>query len=312
MKRPLVIGLVSAAAVVATALPAQAMTPRTPGWSPFVPPSASELALLQEGLPQILYTVTCGGLTATGWSADAFDDTVGDWDTVLVTTPSVARACLTAAPTVQQGDDTFEAKGWNSAAPAGLVLLTGERYYADWDFVPSPRVGQWLAVGARGASAQPLDLLQRRVAAVGDDTFTLDQAVDADYVGAPVMDNRGRVLGVMSQAGIEVTGTPQFCAVLFDCTDPTRVWWDITAPSKVTRAKAVGAKGSVVVTWGPVADDGGAEVAYWYHSGDGVWKHSDAFRVVIKARARTKVQVTIVSINDAGPGPSTTVTARAK
>ncbi len=311
MKR-VVIAVIAAAVTIAVAAPAQAMTPRAAGWSPLDPPSPADLSLLKLALPEVLYTVTCGGLTATGWAADAFDDTVGDWDTMLITTSSVAAACVTSPPIVRQGDDTFMARGWLSAEPAGLVALSGNLPYIDWDDVPTPRLGQWVALGARSTNAEPLELIQRSIESVGDDTFTLDFAVDASYVGAPVLDNRGRALGVISQPGTEVTGAPQFCDTLFGCDDPTRVWWDITAPSKVTKAKAVGAKRSVVVTWGPVADDGGAEVGYLYRIGTGEWMRADGFRVTVKAKKDARVSVTLMPVNHAGPGPTTTRTAVAK
>ena len=155
-------------------------------------------------------------------------------------------------------------------------------------------------------------MLERRIITVGADTFTVDQPIDAAYLGAPVVDNMGRALGMVTSAGTEVTGAPQFCAHLFDCTDPSKVWWDITAPSAVTNPKAVGGKRTVTVTWQPVADDGGAEVAYWYRIGKGQWTFNDTFRVGVAAKPRARVSVTIVAINDAGPGPSTTVSAKAK
>ncbi len=313
MKRVLA-ALVVGVAAIAIAAPAQAMTPRSGGWDPRTPPSAPELVALERTLTDAVYAITCGGLTATGWSADAFDDTVGDWDTALVTTSAMGEACWfsTVAPSVRQGAAAFVARAWLFAAPGGLVTLSGDRPYIDWDFVPTPRVNQWVALQARAADGSVLPLLQRRIVSVNADTFVIDQAVGADYLGAPVIDNRGRALGMLTAAGTLVTGSPQYCDRLFYCTDPARVWWDITAPSAVTAAKAVGAKRSVVVTWKPVASDGGDPVTYFYSVNGGPWTEPKGFRVVIPAKPRQSVTVTIQAVNQAGYGPSTTVAARAK
>ena len=283
--------------------------PPKDGWSPLDPPSMPEI--FAREFQSVLYTVTCNGLTATGWSADGADDTAGPWDTTILTTSPVAIACFEAPGRAMalQGDDTLAIEPYNYW---GIVRGQGNQAYIDWDFVPMPRVGQWVGVGARSADGAPLPLLERRIVTVGADTFTVDQPIDAAYVGAPVVDNMGRALGMVTTAGIEVTGSPQFCAHLFACTDAGKVWWDITAPSAVTNAKAVGGKRTVTVTWQPVADDGGAEVGYWYRIGKGEWKFNDTFRVVVSAKPRTRVSITLLPINDAGPGPLTTVSARAK
>lgn len=308
-RRALLVGLL-AAALTAGASPAQAMTPPSSGWSPYDRPLTPDV--LARELESVLFTVSCGGLTATGWSADAVDDTAGEWDSVLITTPEVGRACMTTTPIVVQGSTPFSAKGFNADRAAGLVLLSGDLPYIDWDFVPMPRVNQWVAIAARSASGVPLPMLERRITQVGDDTFTVDAPIEADYVGAPVVDNLGRSLGILNAPGAEITGSPQYCASLFICTDPARVWWDITAPSGVRKAKAVGGKRSVTVTWKAAASDGGAEVAYWYRVGTGDWEYAETFRVTVKARTGTLVSVTIGTVNAAGPGPMVTVAARAK
>ena len=307
-------------ALLLPAVPAAAMTPRAVdlpanGWRPTDPPS--DLALFRSSVPYILYAVTCGGVSATAWSADGGNDPDGDWDTVLITTSQLSQACLNSriAPVVRQGDDTFTGRGYGYDASAGVgtMQLTGEEAYSDWDFVPSPRIDQWVAVGARSQFGESLPLLELLISSVGDDTFAVSAAIPASYIGAPVLDNMGRALGVVTAAGTVITGAPQFCPKLFACTDPTRVWWDITAPSIVPDVKAVPGKRSVIVTWKPVASMGGTdEVGYWYRVGTGEWKNSETFRARIKAKRGTKVTVTVVAINDAGPGPQQTVWAKAR
>jgi len=267
-------------------------------------------------LSLILYAVSCGGVTATGWSADSGDDTVGDWDTSVVTTSSASDACA-AAPgdmVVRQGDDTFVSSPWVSAPQAGLgmIAVAGDRPWIDWDYVPMPRRGQWVGIGARSADGAPLRLLERRILKVGRGTFTLNAEVGTAYLGAPVVDNMGRTLGVVTAAGTQVTGTPRFCDSLFVCDDPDRVWWDITAPSAARKVTAVPGKRSVTVTWKPAASDGGAEVAYWYRIGGGEWTYADGFSVTVRARTGERVSVTVGTVNDAGPGPTVTVSARAR
>jgi hypothetical protein len=53
----------------------------------------------------------------------------------------------------------------------------------------------------RAADGTLLPILERRVSAVSSGTFTVDEAVVADYLGAPVVDNKMRVLGTVNYAG---------------------------------------------------------------------------------------------------------------
>ena len=301
---------------MAGASPALAMTPRAviPGWSPSAPPT--DPAALAESLAEITYAVSCGSVVTTGWSGEVADDTVEDVAALIVTTSAVPGACagLPGALVVRQGDARVEARPAIHNAPAGLgsIFVAEDLPYADWDFVPMPRVGQWVGLSARTPTGEALPLIERRVATVGDGTFTLDSRVEAAYVGAPVVDNTGRALGTMVSAGVIVTGSPQFCDVIFICVDPSQVWRDITAPSAVTNAKATAGKGKVTFTWKAAADDGGAEAAYWYRVGAGQWKQADVFRVTVKARKGQRVTIALGTVNDAGPGPTLILSAKAK
>ena len=312
-RRSLIASLI-AAALLLSASPALAMTPKavTPGWSPLTPPS--DLALYEASYPFVLYSIACGDMSATGWSADFADDTA--FATILVTTAPVARACMDAPESVvvRQGSRSFEARPWNAdpAVGLGLVAVVPDSSAIDWDFVPTPRVGQWVGIDARTATGEPLPMLQRRIVSVGEDTFTLDAPVGQEYVGAPVADNLARALGTITTAGVEVTGMPPVCATLFVCTDPTRVWWDITSPSAPSDVRVVGGKGKVTATWKAAASDGGDEVAYRYRIDQGSWTNTEKFRVAVKARKGTKVTVSVQSVNEAGPGPIVTVSAKAK
>ena len=267
-------------------------------------------------LSLVTYAVSCGGVTATGWSADASDDTVGDWDTSVVTTSATSTACE-AAPTdmvVRQGDDTFVSAPWISATQAGigLIAVAGDRPWIDWDYVPMPRRGQWVGIGARSAEGAPLRMLERRIVKVGRDTFTLNAAVQTAYLGAPVVDNRGRTLGMVTAAGTRITGTPRLCGRLFACDNAARVWWDIKPPSAPRAVTAVGGKGSVTVTWKPAASDGGAETFYRYSVNGGPWTDASGFSVTVEARSGTTVTVSVEAVNAAGWGPSVSRTAKAR
>ena len=286
----------------------------TPGWSPIDPPA--DRAALAETLAEVTYAVSCGGVTATGWSADVYDDPAAGILSILVTTSAVSASCTSnpAALRVRQGTLTLEARPWTYSPASGVgTLVSGvDLPYIDWDFVPTPRVGQWVGIAARGVTGESLPLLERRIATVGIDTFTLNAAVGEEYVGAPVVDNQGRALGTMTAAGAVVTGAPTFCGELFVCTDPTRVWWDITAPSEVTDVKAVAGRGFVTFTWKAAASDGGAPASYWYRVGTGPVTLADRFRVKVPARKGQRVTIAISTINEAGPGPTVTITARAR
>ena len=304
-----------AAALVAASTPALARPASvTPGWSPSDPPA--DRAALAETLAEVTYAVACGSVTATGWSADVFDDSAVGILSALVTTSTVSGACA-ANPTalrVRQGEVTLEARPWtyNPASGVGTLVSAVDLPYIDWDFVPTPRPQQWVGVAARGIGGGMLPMLERRITSVGTDTFTLNAAVDAAYVGAPVVDNRGRALGVITSAGTLVTGTPQFCNQLFECTDSTRVWWDITAPSAPRDVKATAGKGRVTVTWKAAASDGGAPADYLYSVNGGPWTEASRFTVTVKARKGVSVTVSVQAVNAAGWGPTVTRTARAR
>ena len=292
------------------------MTPKvvTPGWSPTDPPAS--VNALAGALAEVTYAVSCGNVTATGWSADVADDTEADVAALLVTTSAVTAACgdVPGGLVVRQGEARVEARPWIQDAVTGLgsIAAVQDLPFIDWDYVPMPRPGQWVGIAARAADGTAVDMLERRVTVVGVDTFMLDSPVDAAYLGAPVVDNTGRALGTITAAGTIVTGSPQFCDVVFICTDKAQVWRDITAPSAVTDVKKIPGKGRVTFTWKAATDDGGAEVAYWYRVGVGTWKKTDVFRVTIKARKGQRVTVALGTINDAGPGPTVIVSARAK
>ena len=299
------------------AMTSQSLTPKTviPGWNPSDPPA--DRAAFGAQLADVIYAVSCGNVTATGWSADVADDPARDsWKAILVTTSAMSGACAAtpAALRVRQGAQTVEARpySYGTASDVGTIQVRPDLPYIDWDFVPTPRVGQWVGIAARGIDGGVLPMLERRVTVVGTDSFTVNSPLDAVYVGAPVVDNTGRALGTLTAAGSVVTGSPVYCGELFICTDPTKVWWDITAPSVARDVKATPGKGRVNVAWKPAASDGGDTVRYSYRIGAGRWITTDAFKVTVKARKGQLVTVSIGTINQAGAGPTKIVSARAR
>lgn len=305
--------VVLACAMVAfTASPALARPQRvTPGWSPAKPPvNTAEFA--QSKVTPIIYGVTCGQVMATGWSAFVTDNPDSDLDSNIVTTGPVSQACFDSPGSlvVRQEDDTFVSQPYNFGKSGGVIAVFGHQPYATTLDSPVPRVGQWMAIGARSPDGAALPMLELRVTSVGDDTFAVDRSIDESYLGGPVLDNVGRVLGLLSQAGNVITGTPQFCGDIFWCPDES--WLDITAPSRPRNVKATPGKRSVTVTWQAVASDGGSDVVYWYHVGNGPWTKPVGNSVTVKALSGTRVSVTVQAQNMAGPGPAIMVWATAK
>lgn len=109
---------------------------------------------------------------------------------------------------VRQGPETFPAYPFIAGLSTGLGSIAVIPYVPGvyWDLTPTPRGGQWLAIGPRAADGTLLPILERRVSTVSSSTSTVDEAVGADYLGAPVVDNKMRVLGTLTSAGVEVTG----------------------------------------------------------------------------------------------------------
>jgi hypothetical protein len=98
---------------------------------------------------------------------------------------------------VRQGTETFPAYP-SIAGPIAVIPYVPGVY---WDLTSTSRGGQWLAIGPRAADGTLLPILERRVSTVSSSTFTVDEAVGADYLGAPVVDNKMRVLGTVNYAG---------------------------------------------------------------------------------------------------------------
>ena len=161
------------------------MTPKagTSGWSRSDPP-ADPTALVAE-LAKTTYAISCGSVTATGWSADVYDDTAAGILSILITTSAVSGACAAnpAALRVRQGEVTLEARPWSSHTASGVgTLVSGvDLPYIDWDVVPSPRVGQWVGIAARGVDGEALPMLEGRIVTVGTDSFTVNTAVGEEY-----------------------------------------------------------------------------------------------------------------------------------
>lgn len=302
-----------AAALVLPVAPALAMTPqRTPGWNPASPPAQRDV--FDWRMARALYRVSCGDVSATGWSADASEDAQAGIRATLVTTASAACIGRPGDVRAWRKDTTVSVTpyGLDRTGRIGTLVAAEDLGFIDWDFVPTPRVGQWVGIGAAAPDGTLLPMREQRIVSVDADTFTLDAPLGEEYVGAPVVDNQARVLGMVTTAGARITGAPQFCADLFVCTDPSKVWWDITAPSAPVDLRVTPGKGRVTFAWKPVADTGGDEVAYWYRVGSGVDIKTDTFRVTVKARKGQRVTLSVIGVNQAGNGPSVTKSAKAK
>lgn len=304
-----------AAALVAASTPALARPASvTPGWSPSDPPA--NRATFDAEMSAAVYAVSCRGVTATGWASSMPDDTTYDWRTMLVTTSEVSTACVDTRSDlmVRQASETFPAYSWifGSSTGLGSIAVIPYRTGAYWDRTPSPRIGQWVGIGGRASDGSMLPILERRITAVGSTSFTLNEAVGADYLGAPVADSQMRILGSLTRAGTEVTGSPVYCEALFDCADPSKAWWDITVPSAPRSVTASAGKGRVTVTWKPAASDGGSKADYRYSVNGGPWTEASRFSVTVKARKGIAVTVSVQSFNAAGWGPTVTRTARAR
>jgi hypothetical protein len=401
------VSLAAAGVLIAGAGIAQAATPRE--WTPQRPPL--DLAALEAKVARSVVTITCGSTQGTGFSVFAtFSDAEvsAGWKSYIVTTDATIAGCIDPVRDVIVTGPGLTSvatpRVWNTSAGLAAVLSKDAIPPMDIGDTPVPVVGQW--IGAMGSVAgTPTPLAQGAVTSVTTDTLTSSLPDPAAFSGGPVIESRGRVIGMMTSSGV-VTGTPLFCDSVYACLYPDRYWWvglrvpraptDVTAvagnrqatvtwkapvddggdeiyaydvfaspggqmcsardgsvtctvlglangtaytftvipynragdgftsapsatvtpvgpPSAVTKARAIGVKGGVRVTWAAPESTGGSRITgYEYRVGSGRWMTTRATSITVKARPGSKVTVAVRALNSAGWGASTTVTAKSR
>ena len=318
MRSPRALVTVAAAAVLAAGMgSAHAAAPAE--WTPTRPPT--NLALVQYQVARSMVTITCGSTIGTGFSAyvDWTEEEVAEgWKSLIVTMDTTVAACAGGDVTIQSngvtGVATTRTRG-NSSGLASLYSKTPIPHLEIGD-TPVPVPGQW--IGAMGADAgAPTSLVQGTVASVS--TNSLTSTLPASLSGGPVVESRGRLIGIMTPSGV-VTGTPLFCGSIYACAYPDRMWWaGLRVPGPPTDVKAKPGDRQATVTWKAPADDGGDEV-YAYDVYDNTGR-----RVCVALESRlsctatgltngTAYTFTVIPFNRAGDGvrsaPSASVTPR--
>ena len=244
------------AAGLSVALAAQAgaslaaQTARSP-WDPSAPPS--RLTDFATTINKSMVTVYCGSGLGSGWASNVTlnsDAVAAGYKSYVITNFHVIQECTYANTRyieVRQGGVRYPAYVWSWDAENDLAGLhtTADLPKLQWFGVPRPLPGQWVAAfgspyGLAGSITTGI------VSYVGDAELTSTAPINPGNSGGPLVDNKGRVLGVNTGSidgsngfGI-VMGTPLFCSQIVNCRNPSGVWTDGEPASAVLVASRFG------------------------------------------------------------------------
>jgi hypothetical protein len=209
-----------------------------------------------------LVTIICGSTTGTGFSIYVSwtpAEVAEGWKSYIVTMDATVAACAGGDVTIQSNGVTGVAttRSWGSSSGLAALVSKTPIPHLEIGDTPLPVAGQW--IGGMGADAGvPTSLVQGTVTSVS--TSTLTSTLPASLSGGPVVESRGRLIGIMTASGV-VTGTPQFCGPIYACAYPERMWWaGLHVPGAPTGVKAKPGDGQATVSWKAPADDGGDEI----------------------------------------------------
>lgn len=230
------------AAGLSVALAAQAgasfaaPVPRS-SWDPSAPPA--RLTDFAATINKSMVTVYCGNGLGSGWASNVSinaDAVAAGYKSYVITNHHVIQQCTYANTRyieVRQGGIRYPAYVWSWDAENDLAGLhtTADLPKLEWFRVPRPLPGQWVAAfgspyGLAGSITTGI------VSYVGDAELTSTAPINPGNSGGPLVDNKGRVLGVNTGSidgsngfGI-VMGTPLFCTRIVNCNNAADVWTD--------------------------------------------------------------------------------------
>jgi len=234
--------LVSSPSLAASALTASAtVDPRAP-YDPSAPPE--RLTDFAARINKSMVTVYCGSSLGSGWASEIKLDEAAQasgYRSYIITNHHVIERCTSSSSRyieVRQGSIKYPAYvySWDSQNDLAALMTTADLPQLQWSRVPRPMPGQWVAAfgspfGLAGSITTGI------VSYVEDASLTSTAPINPGNSGGPLVDNKGRVLGVNTATldgangfGI-VVGAPLLCEHVVNCYDPTTIWQDGPDPS---------------------------------------------------------------------------------
>ena len=246
------------------------ITERSGAWDPSAAPQ--RLTDFVERINKSVVTVFCRNGLGSGWAAatrlpqSALDS---GYKRFIVTNAHVIQGCTQESAQyieIRQNGVAYPARvwNWNWDQDLAAVVTTAELPVLQWDDVPKPRVGQWVA-----AFGSPFGLAGSAtfgyVSFVGNIDLISSAPINRGNSGGPLVDNEGRVVGI-NTAGIDgtnsigiVQGTPLMCGTTHIC-DGTTPWLSGATPSAPLGVTLRQEGTDIVVTWSAPKSDGGQSI----------------------------------------------------
>lgn len=228
-------------------------------WDPSAPPA--RLTDFAATINESMVTVYCSTGLGSGWASSVEldeSDLKAGYRSYVITNHHVIERCTYSDARyieVRQGGIRYPAYVWSWDAENDLagLLTTADLPKLEWFGVPRPLPGQWVAAfgspyGLAGSITTGI------VSFVGDAELTSTAPINPGNSGGPLVDNKGRVLGVNTGSiggsngfGI-VMGTPLFCTHIVNCYDPSGVWTDGEPATAQLTAERAGQEGKFYLT----------------------------------------------------------------
>lgn len=257
VRRLMLVAAVVTAVVAQTALATAA--PSRDAWDPSLPPA--RLTDFAANINKSMVTVYCGNSLGSGWTSTVTigkDDIAAGYRTYVITNHHVIERCTysnTRYIEVRQGGIKYPAYVWSWDEENDLagLLTTADLPKLQWSQVPRPLPGQWVAAfgspyGLAGSITTGI------VSYVGDAELTSTAPINPGNSGGPLVDNKGRVLGI-NTASIDgsngfgiVMGTPLLCNQVVSCGDADAIWVDEEPRFVYLTAQRVGASARFLIS----------------------------------------------------------------
>lgn len=218
-------------------------------WNPSAPPE--RLTDFVSTINRSMVTVYCGDALGSGWVAANFAGKDPNGDSYVITNHHVIEECTYAGTRdieVRQGGVRYAAfvYSWDEDNDLAGLLTRADLPELKWEQVPRPQPGQWVAAfgspfGLAGSVTTGI------VSYVEGSLLTSTAPINPGNSGGPLVDNRGRVVGI-NTATLEgangfgiVVGTPLICRQTYIFYCDKAIWTDGESASASLTGQRAGA-----------------------------------------------------------------------